>query len=330
MLLSVNGFLLRLFPMKKRYAYIALIVLLVFKTMLFSDIIGQNNRILFRSNASEPANMILNETGLGVGITPSSNLHVKGNAILDSLAIGSGQTSSANLQLNGSIGYSVKTIFPTDSPYAMNETTMLLLDTSSGNIVLTLPYAGNLNGRIYSLKKLSSNGDVFVYGDDLIDHSARLTMPESASILASAEMMSDGINWWVLSMSDNVEVHSNYEAYYDMHSDFTTTENNIARESDPTITAAGNFANVNTTTSPVQLIDYSTGKDLHAKINFVINNARNFWINGAESIGGDALALFGNKIDMSGGYLYGDAGNYFDAIFDGLHAKKIHACGFFK
>lgn len=306
----------------KKPNFILVICFCIIVSSAFADIKSTSNVILFKPNLNSSEVMTLNEHGLGIGVSPSTNLHVAGNVIVTGkLNVGSDSSSSSNLTISGTIGYGLSTITSSDSPYALGNTSTVLLDTSLGNIVLTLPYAGNVSGRIYTLKKTNLSGEVIISADNLIDNEYKLIMTENASEFTNAKIMSNGIDWFVLSMSANTELTSNFEAFYDMHSDFTTTEENVARESDAVIAAASSFNSVVTVTSPVNLIDYTSGKVIDSSINFDIN-ATQFTSNGADPSGGDALALFGSKIDMSGGYIYGSGGKYFDAVFSGLNSDK--------
>ena len=139
------------------------------------------------------AEMTLNGIGLGIGVTPSTNLHVNGNAIVsDQLFVG-GSSGSSNLNVNGTLGYGFQTI---SSNTTLNEYSIALIDSSSDNITITLPYAGNVTGRQYEIKKISAENTVWVSGGgNLIDDTSPIELPESNN-LASVKLISNGSQWY--------------------------------------------------------------------------------------------------------------------------------------
>lgn len=142
--------------------------------------------------------MTLNHTGLGVGITPSTNLHISGNAIItNQLQIGNSSTS-ANLALHGTLGYGFQSI---TSDTTLSDSSLNFINSSSGNVKVTLPYAGNVLGRIYSIKKTSPENTVFIHGD-FIDNSYAISLAKNS--LQYAKVMSTGNQQWsLLSTSGN-------------------------------------------------------------------------------------------------------------------------------
>jgi len=81
----------------------------------------------------------------------------------------------------------------------------VLADSSSGNITLTLPYAGNVAGRLYQIKKMSTSNSVWVSGGgNLIDDTTPIELPESSS-LASLKLISDGTQWYKMEQKDVFE-----------------------------------------------------------------------------------------------------------------------------
>lgn len=116
---------------------------------LYTDIKSTDGTLGFDVESDGDRELILNTTGLGVGITPSSNLHVQGNAVVKQIDVG-GTSGSSNFNLHGSVGMSVQAV---SSNVTLSEHSIVLVDTTSGNLVVDLPSVSGLNGRKYSIKK---------------------------------------------------------------------------------------------------------------------------------------------------------------------------------
>jgi len=179
-----------------------LAILLILIPMVYSDVSSTEGKIRFDIQQDGQPEMTLNSTGLGLGTLPAANLHVAGNAIVsDQLFIG-GSSGASNLNINGTIGYGFLTI---SSNATLGETSVVLVDSSSDNIVVTLPYAGNVTGRQYQIKKISTSNSVWILGGgNLIDSTNPIELPESSN-LASVKLMSDGIQWYKLEQAEIFE-----------------------------------------------------------------------------------------------------------------------------
>jgi len=151
-----------------------LIFLLSLTTLSFSGVKNQSGQIKFDSDANGSAEMVLNSDKLGIGLNnPLSTLEVKG-----SLGFGF-QVVSSNTTLSGN-----STVF---------------VNSSSDNITITLPYAGNVNGRLYTIKKASFENYVYLEGGgNLIDGATPIVMEESNSILPVITVMSRENVWTIL------------------------------------------------------------------------------------------------------------------------------------
>jgi hypothetical protein len=81
----------------------------------------------------------------------------------------------------------------------------MLVDSSSDNITITLPYAGNVTGRQYQIKKISTSNSVWISGGgNLIDDTSPIELPESSD-LASVKLISDGSQWYKIEQKDILE-----------------------------------------------------------------------------------------------------------------------------
>jgi len=175
-----------------------LIALLFLTTALMADVKSTTGQIKFDTQLDNQAEMILNSTGLGIGVTPSSNLHVKGNAIMnDQLFIG-GNSGSANLNVNGTMSYGIQSV---SSSTTLSDNSLVLVDTSSANIVLSLPEASSYEGRKYTIKKTSTLNRLSIRGGGLIDDNSDLTL--SVNNMGTLSVISSSGNWHILNMSGN-------------------------------------------------------------------------------------------------------------------------------
>lgn len=169
----------------------------------FANVTSTTGSILFDVNNSGNAEASLTTSGLGIGTTPSSNLHVLGNVIIsNSLMIG---TSSANstLEVAGSMGFSTETI---SSNTALSGNSIVLIDSSSGNLNVSLPYAANVSGRVYSIKKISTANDIRINGGrSYIDDKVMLTMSANTSTFPYLKVISNGTQWYTLDQSSAID-----------------------------------------------------------------------------------------------------------------------------
>lgn len=170
-------------------------ILLILTSALSSDVKSTTGLIKFDAQSDNQTEMTLNSTGLGIGIAPSTNLHVNGNAIVTGQVFIGGSSGSANLNLNGTFGHSVQSV---SSNTTLGNHSIVLVDSSSDNITITLPYAGNVTGRQYQIKKISTSNSVWISGGgNVIDDTSPIELPESSE-LASVKVISDGIQWYKL------------------------------------------------------------------------------------------------------------------------------------
>ncbi len=162
------------------------------------DVKSSTGNILFDVNSSSPAEVTLTTTGLGIGTTsPSANLHIVGNAIIMNGNLGLGTTSPRSaLEIVGSLGWDTQSVSANTSLSANGQ---ILADTSSDNITLHLPYAGNSTGRVYVIKKTSTSNSVYLTGGgNAIDDLGSLDLTTSTNGLPFAQVVSDGTQWYVL------------------------------------------------------------------------------------------------------------------------------------
>jgi len=80
----------------------------------------------------------------------------------------------------------------------LGDDTMVLANSVSDNITLELPYAGNVSGRIYRIKRLSLYNQVWISGGgNVIDDTSPIELL-NVNGLATIELMSNGTQWYKL------------------------------------------------------------------------------------------------------------------------------------
>jgi len=168
--------------------------LTLFTSACFSDVISTEGQLRFDIQMDGQPEMTLNGDGLGLGISPAANLHVVGDAIVSGQLFIGGGAGSSNLNVNGTMAYSYQSM---SSNATLSDQTMVLVDSSSDNVSLTLPYAGNVAGRVCIIKKIAASNSVWVSGGgNLIDDVNTIELGASAS-LPSVKVVSDGHQWFI-------------------------------------------------------------------------------------------------------------------------------------
>jgi hypothetical protein len=114
------------------------------------------------------------------------------------VGIGMANAHSA-LQVGGSMAAKLSSIVFAASPYAAAEESVIIADATGGAIVVNLPTAVGISGRMYSVKKVDSSAnavDITPDGTEMIDGvnaAVSITLQYSAF-----QVISDGANWWVI------------------------------------------------------------------------------------------------------------------------------------
>lgn len=162
------------------------------------QICSVSGKIEFDCDNDQGSEMTLNHIGLGIGAQSSNaNLHVAGNVIVsDRLSIGS-LSGSSNLNIHGSISFTTLDI-SSDIELSESSSSHVVVDTSLGNIHVELPYAANVIGRMFRIKKSSVDHKLFITGggNDIDNYGiVELASGERASM----SVISDGHRWWVTS-----------------------------------------------------------------------------------------------------------------------------------
>lgn len=184
----------------------------------WADVKGLGGTINFDVQSNGSPEMSLNSKGLGIGTTATSNLEVLGNAIVDQLILGA-NSGSANLVLSGTLGMSISSISDNttlDSSYS----SIVMADTSLGNVFLTLPYAANVTGRKIQIKKTSPNNSLWIKANgNVIDVHQSVELGSSSSTLPYLSVLSNGEKWLIMDVSgENTEAEDNLIGHWTLDS----------------------------------------------------------------------------------------------------------------
>lgn len=130
------------------------------------------------------------------------------------LRLGSSEYSRG-LSVYGSVSYGANLV--TNDIVLDEHSYYYMVDSSMGNIHMTLPYAGNCKGRSYRIKKISKDGQVTIYGGgNLIDEYDELVFNASDRIVDAITLMSSGVQWYIdHKPSANVSLVEKYLPSYD-------------------------------------------------------------------------------------------------------------------
>jgi hypothetical protein len=153
----------------------------------------------FDVNRNGITELKLSTTGLAIGpnLSAATNLHVQGSAIItNDLVVGGMTSGNATFYLNGTFGLNTQTV--TSSVTLGDSSSVCLADTISNDITVTLPYAGNVSGRMYTIKKSStSNALILSGGNSTIDGFAAITYSSGNNV--AVKVISDGSQWFIIS-----------------------------------------------------------------------------------------------------------------------------------
>ncbi len=125
----------------------------------------------------------------------------------DGIRFGAGDINSS-LQFNGTLGYDFST---TSANLNLNDSSQnvsfIFADSSSDNLEINLPYAGNVKGRSYTIKKTSSLNNVWIRGGgNYIDQILIYEMCEQLNqALPEITFLSNGLQWYSLHKSADIQ-----------------------------------------------------------------------------------------------------------------------------
>jgi len=172
-------------------------ILFLLNALAFADVLSTKGVIEFDVDSNGVSEMTLNAQGLAI----SANLHA------DQVVI-AGANFKSTLSVNGTIRFSSETL---NSDAILPDHSMIFVDTSMGNVNLTLPYAGNVEGRKILIKKVAAANRLILKStlNAFETYASNLIVNETTQdgSLPYVNLMSSGNNWWIL--------ESNAEVSYD-------------------------------------------------------------------------------------------------------------------
>lgn len=202
------------------------LILSLLTSSLFSDVISPFGEIKFDIQSNGQSEMILNGEGLGIGVSPSANLHVNGNAIIPQKIFIGNNSGSSNLNIHGTLGYVTKVV---SSNTTLGDDAMVLVDTSSANVKLTLPNADLHEGKIIQVKHILGDSEVTIFSEDQIDGDKNvISFPYSSTEKHQASFIAASGNWFILTKSDGANF-SNEGIQISAGSDSNSVSGNIQR-----------------------------------------------------------------------------------------------------
>jgi len=194
-----------------------LITVILFSLSLSADVKSLSGRINFDVNNDDQIELSLTSDGLGIGtLVPQANLHTLGNSIIhDSLSVGSSDLGSSNFHISGTYSVSHESA---SNNITLSDQSTVFIDSSSDNIFLYLPYADNVAGRMYTIKKTSEQNEVRVIAKNgYIDHKSMIVLDSSLDATPSLTVISSQSNWYILtSTAENFQeiASDNLVAWY--------------------------------------------------------------------------------------------------------------------
>ena len=141
----------------------------------------------------------MSDDDLIVGVTNTTGYQTQGTVLIGSEIITYQSKNALSKITHGhdstiARGYVDGTSLEFTNILLSDEESTVLIDTSSGNVVVDLPSAIDIKGRIYTVKKISAANNVLIqpFGTQLIDLQLSLSISQNLAFVA---IQSDGTNW---------------------------------------------------------------------------------------------------------------------------------------
>lgn len=209
---------------------------------IHADVTSRTGTISLDVDADGQAEANLTSSGLKLGSgTASTNLDVSGNALVSGkIHVGGSSTPTSNLQISGTLGFVTSTITGNGT---IGNASMVLADSSSGNVVVNLPDPRDSTGRMVTLKNISNSNNLFVAGGggNIDNQSAFFTVSE----MGSFTFYSNGTQWYLLqNQADSLSSpDSTLSANLILHWQLEEISGNIAYDTSSGTTYSGNLTN---------------------------------------------------------------------------------------
>ena len=220
-----------------RFSTLLLCFVLLLGASSDAAIKSRNGILNFDCNNDGVYEAVLTTSGLGIGTAaPSENLHVNGNVVITgNLRVGSTVGGGSNLEIGGTIGFSNLSYGAGSN--IIGNSSVVIVDTSSGNAVLTLP--PSQNGQVLEIIRTSSLNSLFIAGaGNQMDGLSTLEFP--AGNLSTLSLYYNGSAWYVLGKNSSETLTEVGASDTHIHWKLDETSGNTASGSD-SAARAGNL-----------------------------------------------------------------------------------------
>ena len=206
-------------------------IVLVIQVTATGSVVSTTGNIFFDIDSDTTVEAVLNSTGFGIGMSPSSHLSIAGNAMISNqLTVGSA-ASQSNLNIGGTLGFGIANY---SSNATLGNDSYVLADSSTGNLTMTLPYSVNHLGKKVVIKKMHSSHKVLVQAQGSpVEGRAELIMNEgSTDGLPCLTLISTSDQWRELGRYGsigNVVAEDNLILYYGFEETSGNTVNDLSQ-----------------------------------------------------------------------------------------------------
>ncbi len=152
--------------------------------------------------------MSISADGLGIGTSsPAANLHVSGNGIVSNkLVVGdTTNTSSSTLHIAGTLGFSVQSLTAGSN---VIDRSVVLADSSSGNVFLILPAPDSTVGSVITIKRVSTLNEINLSGGGGNIEGSTSVINIGAGNLSYITLVNTGTGWTFLNTSEPIDTSS--------------------------------------------------------------------------------------------------------------------------
>lgn len=175
---------------------IVMLLLCMSYSYLTAGVNSTSGIINFDVNSDGVHEASLSSTGLKIGTGNAfANLDVTGNSIITGELIvgGTSNTSLSNLHIHGTLGFGMITL--TSGANALPNSSMVLADTSAGNVLIQMPNTATTT-RVVTIKRTSLLNNVFINSPGAsIDEASTLLL--GSGNLSSVSLVLSNSVWYV-------------------------------------------------------------------------------------------------------------------------------------
>jgi len=158
----------------------------IFLEPLLADLIFLKGGI--KNENSGPINFDMNNDGV-------SDIVIKQDG---KMGLGTA-TPKSTLEIMGSLGFVAQMV---SDNVTLSANTLVLVDTSGGNITLTMPSVVSTAGRVYQIKKMMDANELIVTASVNIDKASTIVLTTSNNGLPYVNVFSNGTQWYIRSKSE--------------------------------------------------------------------------------------------------------------------------------